>query len=237
MKIHTGCSGFYNKHWKGIFYPDDLPASKWFNFYAEHLDTVELNVTFYRFPTVKLLEGWYNKSPDKFLFAVKAPKLITHEKKFENCQAELHDFYNNCSLGLKEKLACLLFQFPPSFRYSEHTLELILKNMNPDFTNVVEFRHVEWWQPDVYDAFKKNNIIFCNVNHPKLPDTHIETTPITYIRLHGNPEIFYSNYSEEYLLDLHTYLNKNIHLKEAFVFFNNTASTAGIINAQQFQTL
>ena len=237
MKIHTGCSGFYNKHWKEVFYPPEMPQKQWFDFYCTHFNTLELNVTFYRFPTVKVLQNWYNKSPDTFLFAVKVPKLITHEKKLINCAGEIADLYDNCETGLKEKLGCLLFQFPPSFKYSTETLELVIKSLKSGYKNVVEFRHTNWYDQEVYDTLKKNNVIWCSVSHPKLPDDIIETTSTGYVRLHGNPEVFYSMYSEAYLLELHNKLTGNKKFKEVYVFFNNTASTAGIINAQAFKAL
>ena len=234
MKLNAGCSGFYNRQWKGVFYPEELPQSKWFTFYCEHFHTLELNVTFYKFPTVKMLEAWYKKSPVGFLFAVKAPRLITHYKKLKDCSEEIDEFYNACDLGLKDKLGCVLFQFPPSFKYSIEALEIILISMKPQFKNVVEFRNSSWWNKKAYDALRANGIIFCTVNHPQLPEDIIVTTSTVYVRLHGNPHVFYSSYSEEYLSNLHSILAQNKKIKNAYVFFNNTASTAGILNAQQF---
>lgn len=237
MKINTGCSGFYNRHWKGVFYPESLAQSQWFPFYCEHFNTLELNVTFYKFPTVKMLEGWYKKSPEDFYFAVKAPRLITHYKKLKDCSQEINDFYNACERGLQEKLGCLLFQFPPSFKYDEVSLKLILENMKPHFKNVVEFRNPGWWNIEVYEAFKAKDIIFCSVNHPKLPDNIITTSSTVYARLHGNPDIFYSSYSDEFLINLHRTITENQMIKEAYVLFNNTAGQAGVMNAMQFKEL
>ena len=236
MKIRTGCSGFYNRHWKGVFYPEGLAQSKWFAFYSEHFSTLELNSTFYKFPTVKSLVAWYKKSPQAFLFAVKAPRLITHYKKLIDCETEINEFHTACELGLKEKLGCVLFQFPPSFKYSPELLQLIVKSLKPSVKNVVEFRDVSWWNDAVFDTFKENNITFCSVSHPKLPEDIISTSATRYVRLHGNPQIFYSSYSDQYLANLYTLLEKNKNINEVFVFFNNTASTAGILNAQYFQS-
>ena len=237
MKINTGCSGFYNRHWKGVFYPEKLAQSQWFTFYCEHFNTIELNVTFYKFPTAKMLDVWYKKSPAEFSFAVKAPRLITHYNKLKDCSQQIDDFYKACDDGLKEKIGCLLFQFPPSFAYDEDSLELILKSMKPHFKNVVEFRNPGWWNEEVYDALKANDIIFCSVNHPKLPEDIIITSSTAYVRLHGNPQIFYSSYSDEFLLNLHNSLVENAKIEEAYVFFNNTAGTEGILNAQRFKEL
>src|ERR1044072_2743501 len=81
-KWWIGCSGFYYREWREAFYPQGLPQRKWFEFYCESFNTVELNVTFYRFPKLEDLQGWYHRSPDDFRFTVKAPRLITHYKRF-----------------------------------------------------------------------------------------------------------------------------------------------------------
>jgi uncharacterized protein YecE (DUF72 family) len=230
-EILPGCSSFYNKQWTDIFYPADLPSKEWFAYYCEHFNTYELNATFYKFPTPKILQNWYKKSPDGFLFAVKAPKLITHIKKFIECEREIAEFYVACREGLNDKLGCVLFQTPPSFHYSRERLDRIISNLNPNIQNVVEFRNESWWIKEVYEAFIKNKLIFCSVNYPGLPTTVIETTSIGYIRLHGNPKLFYSEYSPEELNKMFEEIRCTKNLKKVFIYFNNTASTAGIVNA------
>ena len=237
MKWRIGCSGFYNKHWKGVFYPVDLQQTKFFDFYVQKLNSLELNVTFYRFPKAETLRKWYDKSPKGFNFSIKAPKLITHMKKLNDCERLINDFYSACEDGLKEKLGCLLFQFPPSFKYTEERLDLVIKNLKKGFNNVVEFRDSAWWNKNVYDTLAENKIIFCSVNHPKLPKDIITNGEVTYIRLHGNPEVFYSKYSDEELKELHSAVIKKRKIKTIFVYFNNTASTAGIENANEMQKL
>jgi len=228
-----GCSGFYNRHWKGVFYPEKLQQSKFFNYYSEQLNTVELNVTFYRFPTAEILRKWYDKSPDDFIFSVKAPKVITHLNKFNDCEQLLDDFYTACKEGLKEKLGCVLFQLPPSFNYSDERFELVIKSMRPEFKNVIEFRNESWWKKKIFTRLEKENIIFCSVNHPKLPTDIIVNSSTVYVRLHGNPEMFYTKYSREEIKNLYDIINKKRKVKEAFIYFNNTASTAGIENAME----
>src|SRR6188474_1827896 len=124
-----GCSGFHYKEWKGVFYPGSLPQREWFRFYAEQFNTLELNVTFYRFPVLKSLENWHTISPDNFRFAVKAPRLITHYKKFCDCTRLIDDFYNLITKGLKDKLGPVLFQLPPKYVYTDARLEQIVKSM------------------------------------------------------------------------------------------------------------
>lgn len=235
--IFIGCSSFNNRYWKGIFYPEDLPVSKWFDFYCQHFDTYEMNGTFYKFPTQKILENWYNKVPENFLFSVKVPKEITHVKKFDDCELILKNFYKVCQMGLKEKLGCILFQFPPSYDFSPEKLQNIIQKLDSNFKNVIEFRHKSWWRQDVWDIFLKHSITFCSVSYPGLPDTFFTNFPVTYIRLHGHEKLFYSNYDSDELAAVKVIISKENQSRQTFVYFNNTASTAGILNALKLKTL
>lgn len=191
--INIGCSSFYNTYWKGLFYPIDMPRSQWFDFYCSYFNTYEINATFYKFPTLRVMQNWYNKAPEGFLYSVKVPKQITHIKKLADCKDDIAGFYTNCIEGLKEKLGCILFQLPPSFKYTADNLELVLQSVNTEFNNVIEFRNISWFIQDVYDALKKHNITFCSVGHPTLPHTVIHTTSLLYIRLHGSSKRFIQN--------------------------------------------
>jgi uncharacterized protein YecE (DUF72 family) len=91
MQYFIGCSGFHNKDWKEVFYPKGLLQSKWFEFYCTQFNTLELNTTFYRFPRIEILQQWYNKSPADFRFSVKAPRLITHYKQFNDVARLLNE--------------------------------------------------------------------------------------------------------------------------------------------------
>lgn len=236
-KIHIGCSSFYNVKWKNVFYPENIPSAKWFEFYCTHFNTFEINATFYKFPTLRILTNWYNKSPDGFIYSVKAPKLITHIKKFVDCKPEIDEFFSLCKKGLNDKLGCILFQLPPSFRYSPEKLNLIIESMNSDFKTVIEFRSPSWWTQEVYEQLAKNNITFCSVSHPTMPTVIIETSSVGYVRLHGIPKMFYSEYSQTDLIKFHeAIIDKNL-FKQVFVYFNNTASEAGVLNALELNTL
>src|SRR5436190_7032746 len=231
IKWHVGCSGFHYKDWKGIFYPDDIPQRKWFEYYSSKFDTLELNVTFYRFPQVKFLENWYNISPADFSFAAKAPRLITHYKQFNDCERLLNDFYTTLTQGLKDKLGAVLFQLPPKFVYTEERLDLIMSNMHKGFKNTIEFRHESWWTSEVYKKLKEENIIFCGISHPTLPDDVIITDKIAYYRLHGVPKLYYSSYKQTTLKKIANTLAGDKKVKEAFIYFNNTATPGAIENA------
>lgn len=232
IQWHIGCSGFHYKEWKGAFYPDKLAAAKWFEYYCRHFNAIELNVTFYRFPQLKTLEGWHARSPEGFLFAVKAPRLVTHYKKFVDCAGLLNDFYDSISRGLREKLGFVLFQLPPQAAWSEALLERIIENVNPSFANTVEFRHESWWRPEVYQRLAASNITFCGHSHPRLPDEIIINTPNVYYRFHGVPDLYRSAYPENKLAELAAQVEKNPAVRSAHIFFNNTAGPAALANAR-----
>jgi len=233
-KFWIGCSGFYNAHWKEVFYPPDVRRKDWFSFYSRHLNSLEINTTFYKFPSSKSLEKWCMESPEEFKFSVKAPRVITHFKKMSDCEQEIDDFYLACEEGLKEKLGCLLFQFPPSFNFTRERLQLITSQLKPGFRNVVEFRHDSWWNEEVSIALESANIHFCQSDHPALPQRILNFNKFTYVRLHGNPVLFHSNYEDDFLHLLKERLLQNTEL-EAYIYFNNTASTSGILNALQLK--
>lgn len=198
-KWWIGCSGFYYKEWKDVFYPKGLPQREWFEFYCESFNTVELNVTFYRFPRVEDLKNWYKRSPNDFMFTVKAPRLITHYKRFNNVSREVGDFYETVSKGLKDKLGPILFQLHPGIEYHELTLEHILKNLDESFINVLEFRHSSWWQTAVIKALREKNVIFCSISYPGLPEDVLKTGSTLYYRFHGVPKLYLSSYSRQRL--------------------------------------
>lgn len=236
IRWHIGCSGFHYKEWKEIFYPKGLAQAKWFAYYAEHFDTLEINNTFYRFPELKLFENWYIKSPEQFSFSVKVPRIITHYKQFKETESLLEEFYELAKAGLKEKLGCILFQLPPQFHYSIEKLNEIIKQTNIFFTNVIEFRHISWWRKDVFAALKENNISFCGVSYPGLISNAITNSDTVYYRFHGVPKLYYSKYDNAYLERIVNQI-KESNVQTAFLYFNNTASAAALENARFVQEL
>jgi len=234
---HIGCSGFHYKHWRETFYPAKLPVKKWFDFYSQHFDTLELNVTFYRFPQLSMLEKWYNDSHDHFRFAVKAPRVITHFKKFNNTEQMLDDFYGTVKEGLKQKCGCCLFQLPPNYVYTADKLEKIINALHDDVQNVVEFRHESWWNAQVYKSLAEKKISFCGMSHPSLPNEIVHNTEFLYYRFHGEDSLYSSNYTKDRLKAFADQLKSEKKIKEAFVFFNNDIQTYAVFNAQELNRL
>ena len=236
-KWYIGCSGYYYKDWKEVFYPKGLPQTKWFDFYCEHFNTLELNVTFYRFPSLNVLQNWYRKAPDDFIFSVKVPKAITHESRFEGSQSLAMEFYDMLSLGLAEKLGPVLYQLPPSITYTPEMLEAIISHIDENFKNVIEFRHISWWRKEVIQTLTDRGISFCGVSFPGLIADVMTNTPTAYYRFHGVPKLYYSEYDDTFLEKVVQTLHGDKKVKEAFLYFNNTAAAAALQNARYVQEL
>ncbi|MEO6584113.1 MAG: DUF72 domain-containing protein [Ferruginibacter sp.] len=232
MEWLIGCAGFNYPQWKKVFYPDKLPQRLWLSHYATQFNTLEVNATFYKLPTPATLLKWYDTTPANFVFTVKAPRNITHYKNFINCSDEINGFYKLIGDGLKDKLGCILFQLPPKFSYTKERLQLIIDNLTPQYNNVVEFRHISWWQQAIISELEGNNIIFAGHSHPNgVPDEVIINREISYYRFHGVPNLFYSAYDEAALMNFANTMLKCKAVTKAYVYFNNTASMAAIENA------
>jgi len=214
-----------------------MAMAKWFDYYTQHFSTLELNVTFYRFPQLSFLQGWYNKSPADFRFAVKAPRAITHFKKFTNTTELLSSFYGTINDGLQDKLGPVLFQIPPSYNYTDAKLEKIINALNPAFNNVLEPRHVSWWQEEIIKKLSEHNITFCGMSHPLLPQDVIQNTPTVYYRFHGIEQLYRSRYSKTELKGFVETVGNNNKIKEAWVYFNNDVETHAIYNAKELMKM
>lgn len=187
-------------------------------------------------PTQKSFDKWYNESPDDFLFTIKAPRLITHYRQLNECEQLINDFYVAIQTGLKEKLGCVLFQFPPKFDYNTERLNLLIENLRPDLKNVVEFRHISWFDEEIYKKLGKNNITFSGQSYPSaLPDNVIQNTAPVYYRFHGKPVLYKSEYDINTITDFKNQIKDGVN--EVFVYFNNTWGIGALHNAKQLQGL
>lgn len=237
MNWKIGCSGFYYKEWKDFFYPKGLAQKDWFKFYCEHFNTIEINSSFYKMPTVKSLRKWYDESTNDFSFTMKAPRLITHYKQLKDCSTDLAEFNQIINEGLQEKLVCVLFQFPPSFSFTDEKLDRLIELLaNLPSKKVVEFRHSSWWNEDVYRKLGSSQIIFAGQSYPSnLSEEIIKTESTIYYRFHGKPVLYKSQYELSVLANFAGNIPSDT--KEAFIYFNNTWGSSAIINAQQLKSL
>jgi uncharacterized protein YecE (DUF72 family) len=180
--IHVGTSGYQYPEWRGTFYPDKFATTKMLAYYAERFDTVEINYTFYRVPSEKLLAGWSAGTPDGFTFTLKAPRRITHDAKLQRCEDLARTFCRTAQV-LGPKLAVLLFQLPPTFKKDVDVLRAFLELL-PDGTRAAfEFRHASWHEPDVFDALRARNVALCVADSEKMSTPLEATADYAYFRL------------------------------------------------------
>ena len=236
MLSYIGCSGYYYREWKGQFYPVDLPSTKWLRFYAEHFNTIEINATFYRMPTLKSLGKWYTETPADFAFTVKAPRLFTHYRRMSGIIEEQTQFYDTVFTALQDKLRCVLYQFPKTVKYSEPMLETIMSLSNTPVLHAIEFRDASWWNEDVYHALQAAGMVFVNVSLPGLEDVFIPDDSTTYLRFHGKPVLYKSGYGKDALAFWADKLAAHPP-QQLISYFNNTWYGEAITDAKSFRSM
>ncbi len=235
-ETHIGCSGWFYWHWRGDFYPSELPTSAWFSHYAARFKTVELNAPFYSWPTVATVRAWQRQlGRRKFLFTVKASELITHVKRFTGTTTLVRDFGHIANL-LGPRMGCFLFQLPPSFHYTPARLERIVSQLDPARRNVVEFRHRSWWNEQVFAAFRETGTIFCSCSAPRLPDEIIRTADDIYIRFHGIKQWYRHDYSRDELAVWAEKMRAS-GAHRIWAYFNNDRGGFAVKNAQALKRL
>lgn len=256
-KLRIGTSGFQFEDWKGPIYPPDLPQSTMLSFYEKHLgfDTVEINFTYYRLPSPKTFEGMAKKTSDKFEFSVRSYKEMTHEIWEDNKRLRLKKNAKIFTLfreGLKplietKKLGCILIQFPYFFWPNTQNREYILrcKEYLDGPPLIIEFRNKSWVKENTFQFLQDNQLGFCVVDEPKLPQLMPYlpkiTCPIGYLRFHGrNPNWFKATREERYNYfysedELKCFLPSIRHVvqstKKTYIYFNNCHAGNAVKNA------
>lgn len=182
MKSWIGTSGFQYAEWKGTFYPETLPASKMLPFYAEQFSTTEINYTFRRIPSGKTIEGWFNATPARFKFSLKAPQKVTHFAKLRDCADTMRYFYQ-VILDLESKLGPVLFQLSPAFKKDAPLLASFLNDIPSGSRAAFEFRHASWFDDEVFALLKNKNIALCIADGEKLSTPVVATADYGYLRL------------------------------------------------------
>lgn len=241
--LRIGTCGWAYKHWeKGVFYPAGLPAKDELVYYAKHYNTAEVDYSFYRLPLPQTYENWRKKTPDDFLFSVKASRFITHIKRLRDVDEAWPRFIDN-ALILEEKLAPVLFQFPQNFLYDFERLKSFLelaKDTNRNRANpvrfVYEFRHESWFRSDVYKLLSDFDAALCIADGPKYPREEVLTTDFSYIRYHG--KLLTPNYSKRDLQREARFIEKLMKQEsQLFVYFNNDTGGHAIRNADYLKEL
>jgi uncharacterized protein YecE (DUF72 family) len=231
--ILVGTSGYNYPEWKGSFYPPDLSAARMLPFYASKFPTVEINYTFYRMPTPKLIAGWRAQVPETFRFTLKAPKRITHDKRLRAAEvAESVQGFIAAASELGPQMAALLFQLPPNFKKDVPLLNEFLSLLPPKTTAAFEFRNASWLDDEVFAALKRRNIALCIADSEARETPIVSTADYAYLRLrdegYGDADIVKWTDTAQQLAAT---------AKDVFVYFKHEDEGKGAAFGQQMMKL
>jgi uncharacterized protein YecE (DUF72 family) len=233
-RIHVGTSGFVYRHWRGLFYPEDLPARRWLARYCAEFETVELNNTFYRLPTAAAVDGWRDGSPAGFVFAVKGSRYLTHVKRLKDTGAGVARFFDVVS-RLGPKLGPVLWQLPPRMKPDLARLEAFLAALPRGVRHAVEFRNADWYTDDVCDLLDAHGAAFCEHDLVARPPPRL-TGGLRYLRFHGATGKYQGRYGRDGLLPFARGLLA-ARRREAWVYFNNDIGGHAILDARELRAL
>jgi uncharacterized protein YecE (DUF72 family) len=198
-KFFIGTSGWNYDHWKGIFYPEGLPKTRWLKHYARSFSTIEVNATFYHQMKESTFAKWHEETPEGFIWAVKASRFITHIKKLHDVKEPVERFFRSMS-PLEEKLGPVLFQLPPSLHYDKSLLEEFCSVLPDSQRCTIEARHESWTSKESISIMKEHGIAWCiSDSAGRYPFLEAVTSDFVYIRFHGSTDLYASDYSEQEL--------------------------------------
>ncbi len=228
MEIYAGTSGYGYKEWKGKFYPEKIPPKEMLRFYSERLSAVEINNTFYHMPHEGVLASWAEQVPHDFVFALKAPQVITHLKRLRNVGEETGYLFRTLSV-LGGKLGPVLFQFPKSFRADQPALKDFLGLIPVNMSCAFEFRNPSWLDVGILGLLRERGYSLCTADTDENPANEIiSTAPWGYLRLRR------SGYTDA---DLSQWTKRILSQKwkRAFVFFKHEDKAKGPETAMRFR--
>ncbi len=233
--IRIGTSGWNYDNWKGLFYPEDLPQSRWFSYYCRKFDTVEINNTFYQQPGSDTFDTWRQQAPSGFLYAVKAHRYITHVRRLKDATEALERFFAGVR-RLKSHLGPILYQLPPNWKKNLDRLRAFAEVLPSDLTHVIEFRDRDWLDNDTYKLMAQHNLCLCVHDMLRRHPRRV-TGAVVYVRFHGTQEKYTGKYSPSRLKGWAKWINDVAKERKVFVYFNNDFKGYSIGDAQTLYQL
>ncbi len=240
MDLYIGCSGYNYPEWKNIFYPGDLAKDKWLEYYSRHFNTVEINNTFYSFPSAEHLQRWIKKTPGNFKFTIKANRFFTHQKKLKIDEPFVQrlDQFNGILNTASEKVDCILWQLPGNLHKNLSKIRSFCKSLDRSMHHVVEFRHQSWFDKKVYEVLKEEDVTCCMLSAPdELPENIILTSKTAYLRFHGKSTWYDYLYTDAELEDWKNRLDSLTGIERLFIYFNNDQHGNAVKNAKKLKSL
>jgi uncharacterized protein YecE (DUF72 family) len=231
-EIRIGTSGYHYKHWQGPFYPKRISSDEMLGFYSLHFDTVELNNSFYRLPTEAAFDNWRQSTPANFIFAVKASRFLTHQKKLKDPERALQNLLPRAS-RLSHKLGPILFQLPPRWQVNPGRLEALLEAFPSDLRCAFEFRDESWIRPEINQLLAKFRAAFCIYELAGFQSPLTITSDFAYVRLHG-PDLgkYQGSYSTSRLRRWGQQVEEWVkHLAAVYIYFDNDQTGYAARNA------
>jgi uncharacterized protein YecE (DUF72 family) len=227
FQFHVGTSGFSYDEWRPLFYPEALKAKDMLAFYAARLPAVELNNTFYRMPSQKMVANWRTQVPAGFCFAVKASQRLTWTQKLVDC-GELLGVLRTVLEPLGPLLGCVFYQVPKWVRKDVAVLRAFLALPQPSPRVAFEFAHASWHEPDALAVLREHNAALVASDRDELPAPELAATADwAYLRLRR------SSYDDAALQGWAERLQA-AGRRAAFVFFKHEDSCAGPALAGRF---
>ena len=237
QQIHIGTSGWHYDHWKGAFYPDELPRTDYLEYYADQLHTLEINNSFYQMPQEKTLIQWRNLVPSDFIFSLKASRYITHIKKLKDGKQIIPPFLKKVEI-LGSRLGPILFQLPSQWRYNPDRLNSFLTALPADFRYAFEFRDSSWFNRNTYDTLASHGASFCIYQVASRSTPQEVTADFVYLHLHGPKGANQGKYDPAVLSE---WADRIIAWagegKEVFCYFDNDEAGYAAQDAVQLQQL
>ena len=230
--LYVGTSGFAYREWKPEFYPADLKAADMLSFYSRRFNSVEVNNTFYKMPTEKVLAQWREQTPDNFSFTLKAPQRITHFARLKNVDENLDFFLRTAREAMDQRLGTILFQCPPTLRYDKDLLDSFLALLpGQPFRFAMEFRHESW--DGAKQQLENNNVAWCVADTDDKKAPLVQTSEqFVYLRLRG------LNYTDD---DIQAWAKETTTVLQAgadgYVYFKHEDDPSGVRYGLRFQEL
>ena len=230
--VYIGTSGWSYKSWEKTFYPADLPKNRYFEFYTSQFPTVEINATFYRLPTLRMVRGWRDKAPPGFVFALKGSRFITHMKRLNNLGGGIREYFSRVH-ALEQKTGVVLWQLPPNMKNDPPRLDRFLKRLPRGYCHAVEFRHPSWLHREVFEILRRHDAAHVSVSSLAMPMDLTVTANTVYIRFHGLESGAAHDYTRRELQPWADHIRAQAaNGRTVYAYFNNDANVRAPANAR-----